>query len=108
MINPETGLAYNNKYGYRSGTKECNRNRALVQNYGLTITTWEELFAKQNNICAICSTDQPRGKNWHTDHDHKTGKIRGILCGWCNTALGKFQDSPDILKKASEYLDKNE
>lgn len=38
--------------------------------------------------------------NWHTDHCHTTGKVRGILCGWCNTALGKFQEDPNILKSA--------
>lgn len=107
-ISPETGLGYNNKRGYRRGTWEYNRNHALLQHYGISLQEWYTLFDQQNNICAICGADQPRGKNWHTDHNHKTGKVRGILCGWCNTALGKFQESEDIMRKAVKYLERNE
>lgn len=89
------------KYAYK--TKEWQRDRQLVKNYGITLGEWEELFKQQNNCCAICGTDQMRGKNWHTDHDHETGKVRAILCGWCNTALGKFQEDPDLMFSAAIY-----
>ena len=103
-INPETGLGFNNKRGYLRGTSEYNRNHGLIRYYGITLQEWESLFNSQSRLCKICGSDEHRGKNWHTDHDHKTGKVRGILCNWCNTALGKFQESEDILKKAIAYL----
>ena len=40
------------------------------------------------------------------DHDHTTGKVRGMLCHDCNTSLGKFRDNPDILRKAADYLER--
>lgn len=107
VINPETGLAYNNKRGYRYGTYEYYRNHSLLQKYGISLLEWEALFDSQGRVCAICDTDEKRGKNWHTDHNHVTGKIRGILCGWCNTALGKFQENKELLRKAAAYIDEH-
>ena len=59
----------------------------------------------QKGICAICG-ELPHGENrvLHIDHDHLTGKIRGLLCMSCNRALGWFRDDTVILKKAIEYL----
>lgn len=105
QINPDTGLAYQNKYGYAYGTKDYNRNSNLLKCYKITLVQWTQLFQQQGNVCKICSSSEPRGKNWHTDHCHVTGKIRGILCGWCNTGIGKLQESPEIFKKALEYLE---
>lgn len=104
-INPETGLGVNNKYGYRWGTYEYGRSLNLRTKYGLTLQEWNILFETQGSVCAICGTNQPRGKNWHTDHDHKTNKVRGILCGWCNTGIGKLQESREIMLKALQYLE---
>lgn len=104
-INPETGLGVNNKNGYRHGTKEWFRDRELRAKYKITLAKWLSMLIQQNNCCKICGTTEPRGKNWHTDHNHVTGKVRGILCGWCNTALGKFQENPLILKEAIKYLE---
>lgn len=56
----------------------------------------------QSDNCPICN--KKFGKK-HIDHCHSTGKIRGVICPSCNTALGKFQDNIEILKKAIEYLD---
>jgi len=59
-----------------------------------------------NGLCAICGSDTPGGLNssWHTDHDHKTGLARGILCSSCNIGLGHFKDDLDILANAMAYL----
>ena len=103
-INPVTGLGFNNKRGYRRGTPEYNRNHGLWRLYRITLQEWEALFDKQGRVCAVCGDDNPRGKNWHTDHSHSTGKIRGILCGSCNTGIGKFRESEEIMKKAAKYL----
>lgn len=103
-INPKTGLEYNNKRGYLRGTPEYNRNNILMQYYRISLKEWEVLFASQGFACKICGSYEHRGKNWHTDHNHETGKVRGILCNWCNTALGKFQEDEWILLQAIQYL----
>jgi len=66
----------------------------------------DDLMVKQAGKCGICGTDSPRGhgNKLVIDHDHKTGFHRGLLCSNCNTALGLFQDNPDILAAAIEYL----
>jgi Recombination endonuclease VII len=56
--------------------------------------------------CGICGRKKPNGKNWHTDHSHKTRKFRGILCHSCNIGLGHFMDSIRFLQKAISYLRK--
>lgn len=57
-------------------------------------------------VCDICKTDIPSGpkKSWCLDHDHQTGKARGILCAACNIGLGMFKDDIDILSDAMRYL----
>lgn len=80
------------------------RKCAMKVNYRLTIDEWFALLEQQGGKCPICGTDNPGGRNWHTDHDHITGKIRGILCGRCNIMLGHARDSVDILVSAADYL----
>lgn len=69
------------------------------------------MLVKQQNRCFICDmkfTKVERGKRMfnipYVDHCHTTGKVRGILCGNCNTGLGHFKDSPMLLQRAIEYL----
>lgn len=66
------------------------------------------MLAAQNGGCAICSTTTPDGnaRRFHVDHDHETGKIRGLLCHSCNTGIGKLRDDPDLLLSAVAYLRK--
>jgi len=67
------------------------------------------VLAAQEGACAICKVTAPGGQGtFHVDHDHKTGAIRGLLCHHCNTALGKFKDSPILLETAIAYLAKAE
>ena len=58
---------------------------------------------QDNSGCAICS-GKPKDGRWHIDHDHKTGRIRGILCARCNIGLGMFLDQPELLTRAAHYL----
>lgn len=71
--------------------------------YNLTPEQVEEMAA---NGCGICGTHEWNGrhKRPHVDHDHKTGKVRGILCSECNTGLGKFKDDLTLLRRAMDYL----
>jgi hypothetical protein len=70
------------------------------------ISLLEELRAHQKNRCAICESADPRGKgDFHLDHDHRTGKIRGLLCSQCNRTLG-HSESPERLRRAADYLER--
>ena len=71
--------------------------------------TWEEylvLKEKQNNTCAICYRP-PKTRSLHVDHDHKTGKIRGLLCFLCNRFLTQRGVTSDQLRSAADYLDRS-
>lgn len=70
--------------------------------YGISLTQYTELFNKQDGHCAICK--EISDKTLSVDHDHRTGKVRGLLCHDCNRALGQFKDSILILESATEYL----
>lgn len=77
--------------------------RGQLRKYGLTPESYAQLLDKQGGVCAICSK-QEEGKRLAVDHDHESGKVRGLLCGQCNTGLGKFYDNVDTLSKAILYL----
>lgn len=83
------------------------RHTARLRQYGLTPDDLDRLLARQGNRCAICGEEhRGRGKRLHVDHDHATGKVRGLLCGPCNVALGGFNDDPTRLRAAVRYLTK--
>ena len=71
--------------------------------YGITPVEYAELYIKQDGRCAIC-LDKPI-QRLAIDHDHQTGKVRGLLCIKCNRALGLVADSSSILKYAIAYLE---
>lgn len=73
----------------------------------------EALYADSGGLCQICGQPQTGSKahgrkNLAIDHCHKTGKVRGLLCTKCNTALGKFNDDPALLRIALNYLLKHQ
>jgi hypothetical protein len=91
----------------------CSRNRENVkrlygnsrhyhmrQKYGLGALEIEEIVRHQGGYCPVCLT-RPAV---HVDHDHSTGKIRGVLCLGCNTGLGLFRDKLEWIARAIEYL----
>ena len=83
-------------------------NRLL--RYGLSLEAFDVLLKKQSGLCAICSRPMDRSSKLkipHVDHNHLTGKVRSLLCGLCNSALGLMQDSPELLRIAAEYLDEH-
>lgn len=89
-----------------------NRKRAKRrQFYGLSEDEWE-LLKMLYPVCTLCGIESPgqaRGqdKQWHIDHDHKTGHIRGLLCSRCNIGLGNFKDNPTVLRMAAKYIEES-
>jgi len=79
-----------------------HRSNQIKSVYGVDRDTINKMIENQNNKCGICSC--VLDKSFHIDHDHETGKIRGILCRYCNMGLGFFRDSIDNLKSAITYL----
>lgn len=83
------------------------RNDSFVRKYGITLAQRTALWESQGKRCAICQCAlEERGRATHTDHDHQTGKVRGILCRLCNTGLGKL-DTVGKLQAAIEYLQRH-
>lgn len=95
---------------YHAGaSKELKQywNRGTIKSrYGITREDYDGMLSSQNYVCAICSKPDNIGWCLSVDHDHKTGKVRGLLCNSCNHGLGHFRDSPEILIKAANYLGK--
>lgn len=77
----------------------------LHRKLGLTRDRYYAVLEAQNWSCAICGK-VPSTTKLDVDHCHETGKFRGMLCKGCNTALGKFKDSPALLTRAIEYLER--
>lgn len=78
-----------------------------LKKYGITADDYDAISAEQNGVCAICKDICVSGNALAVDHCHETGKVRGLLCGHCNTGLGKFRDDIDLLKIAIDYLIKS-
>ncbi|GAA4226935.1 hypothetical protein GCM10022254_13340 [Actinomadura meridiana] len=77
------------------------RNFFLKRRYGLTEGRVDQMIAEQGGVCVICLRAEPK----HVDHDHLTGLVRRILCFKCNGGLGQFEDNPERLRLAAEYLE---
>ena len=97
-----------NMDAWRKANPEKAKSHRLKNKFSITLEYFNELLEAQNYRCKICNTDVPRGRgNFHIDHDHLTGKVRGLLCNCCNVGLGMFKDDEEILLKAAAYLSKS-
>lgn len=72
----------------------------------LSCSKCKQMLAAQNGVCAICGKEptKGRGRKLHIDHDHETGKRRGLLCNGCNTGIGSLGDDVSRLQRAIKYL----
>lgn len=101
--NPDKIKTYINNRESKPDYKKRQKEGNLRRNYGLTLEDFNALLNKQNCACAICKV----GLTFNTanvDHCHSTGKVRGILCRKCNTALGQLGDNEAGLMLAVQYL----
>jgi hypothetical protein len=106
----QTRAAYARRY--RAENPDKLKNAHLKVTYGITLAYYNSMKEAQNSVCSICGlpeTTKIHGQviDLAVDHDHATGKVRALLCHHCNKALGGFKDSPALLNKAIEYLNKH-
>lgn len=78
--------------------------RWLKWKFGITPEDYELMLAVQGGVCAICEQPSPRRTRLDIDHDHATGEIRGLLCTFCNRAIGMLRDRPIVAARAARYL----
>jgi len=107
--------------GFNSYCKECiakrNKDRRkadprkqedcrLRKAYGITLEEYEQMVEDRNGLCDGCKEAPASGynKGLYVDHCHETGKVRGILCQQCNTALGMVRDRVETLHNLIAYL----
>lgn len=114
---PDEGFYWDNKVsstlsslrrGRQSRCKKCAdvvRIGFRVKQYGLTYEEYQKRLAAQNGVCEICGlTETQPGKPLSLDHDHKTGKFRGLICSACNKAMGLVKDNVLTLMAMVQYL----
>jgi len=118
-VNPEKGRESSKKYRdahpevYRQwqlANPDSIRHRRIKRTYGLTEADWQTMFDAQGGVCLICGKPEiatyknGKVKRMSVDHCHTTGAVRGLLCSKCNHGLGNFDDNPELLVVAAEYL----
>jgi len=108
--NPETAEVIRNYQSrYREANAETLRHKERERKFGISSETYAQMLQEQNGVCAICGNPETATrlgvvKALSVDHDHKTGRIRGLLCSDCNTGIGKFKDDVKVLQSAIRYL----
>jgi hypothetical protein len=97
-----------NSVPQRYCSAKCKSDSRYSGKYGFPASEYRAMFDRQDGKCALCgegSKGWSRGRPLHVDHCHNTGHFRGLLCGDCNTALGRFGDDPARLRRAIDYLE---
>lgn len=103
----------NGTVGLHGYCKPCNVESTRLWNYGLSQVEFEQMVKDQDGRCAICGdvpdpeAELARQRVLHIDHDHRTGKVRQLLCWRCNCGLGNFGDDVDRMTAALAYLVKH-
>lgn len=91
---------------YARSKPDYQRRHDYMRRYGVTWEQYEQMLADQNGTCAICPrTSSGKGRPLDVDHDHVTGKARGLLCSRCNRGISFFLDDPELLRSAIAYLE---
>ena len=88
------------------------RNSEFKRYYGISEKEVSEMYQAQSGLCKICNTQmevfsssEDKRQTFCVDHNHDTGKVRGLLCSDCNRGIGFLKDNSEILRKAAEYLE---
>lgn len=116
--NPEVGSRYGKLY-YRTNKGEIRkrnmewqkknpdkvRANSLKSAHGISLEDYNKMSTRQEGKCAICLREEVNGKRLSVDHNHSTGKIRGLLCDACNKSLGLMKESVEAIRNAASYLE---
>lgn len=89
---------------YDQARAEHRADQRQQQKYGITLKDRNRILRSQGYRCAGCRCK--KDGHWHTDHCHRTGRVRGVLCRPCNIALGFAKDRPTTLRRLADYLEK--
>lgn len=125
LRNPERLKERKRLYYERNREKIIQRNKIYRQRFpnstrtnhlkkfNITIEGYAHLLEQQNSVCAICFKPERakmngKIKKLSVDHNHVTGRVRGLLCSVCNTGIGKLQEDKTILLSAINYLERNQ
>lgn len=95
------GIKYRETHAIKLAAQSRSYN--LQNRFGITVEDYNKMLESQEGKCKICGGSDK--KRLAVDHNHLTGKVRGLLCSACNKALGGFQDSKSVLKSAIKYLE---
>lgn len=101
---------FNAKRNYRNDAERqiaLSRIRTLKNEFGITKEQYDQLVNLHDGKCGICNNPFTSTRDRHLDHSHATNKVRGLLCGNCNRALGAVEKADNWLMKAMEYLQKH-
>jgi hypothetical protein len=88
----------------QAANPSATRSMQLKYNYGISVEDYNKLLEFQDGVCAVCK--QSSDKNFHVDHNHVTGEVRGLLCQACNKAIGFLKEDPNIFLSAYEYMER--
>lgn len=87
--------------------KQRQFDKNLRQTYGIDSEDWARLFNGQEGRCAVCRAVLQFDRSTHVDHCHRSKKVRGLLCGPCNRALGQVKDEPWRLRELAAYVERH-
>ena len=97
---------------YRDNNKDKRKNGMLLWRFNITLEEYQVLFEAQGGVCKICNNPETAKKNKSeelrmlvVDHDHNTGKVRGLLCARCNVQLGHYEKTKPRTQEFENYLD---
>ena len=100
---------YTRDWGKRNPQKKSAlKHKINLRLYGLTPESYASLLAAQGGGCAICGATKANKTDTRrlaVDHDHSSGRVRGLLCTPCNRTLGAMNNDPLLLRKAADYLE---
>ena len=101
----KTKSNYMKKYKETTVYQQYQRRYRLNKTYGITPEEFDKMYVEQNGCCYLCNkSEKELSTKLHIDHNHKTGKVRHLLCKKCNSGIGLFNDDPILLQKATDYI----